>query len=718
MILSLNQLNKFFSKRNLTAEEVEIALNEIGLEVEEIKPFSDVSGLLFAKVLEVKDNPNSDRLDIVKVLTKNGELQIQTTNRILKTGDLTVCFPVGATKGEMTFKEVKLKGEISQGMFAALEEIGYQYDLVEEKNQVLVLPNDFATLQDDPMKLLGLDDYLIEISVTANRNDANSYYFLAKELATYFETEFNFELKDVQPTFESSLVVNPGLAKKLSFTEVKGNKVTSLQEKLFLAKHGISSRFSWAVNLTNLCLLFTGAPAHVYDRNTIGNNLIANLYSGELEILGNKKVNVQNVLAIYDDVSPISLACVMGLEKTKASEQTNDFVFEIGVFDPKMVRHGSKEIKLASNSANQGARVITEEVAKLGMQFIRNYCEDLEISQTVNEITELKRVQIKWDDKKLKRYSNATDLVIFDKAKQQLRNLGFEFDNNLVFVPNYRYDVKIFEDLIEEVFRFYSYKQFKPEPYINVPVMIQKRDTKKQLLTKIGYNEARTFTLVSEVKNKLNPFGFIDNLKLMTYVSKEREVVRNSIITSLQEVVEYNQKRKMTQIDFFEKGMVNNNIFVYGFATTTKTFFELRQDVINFLGLNNLEFVPFTDNEMIHPNVSAKIMYQNKMIGWIGKLHPQFDNTNAFYAELLDLEFKHSNKFKPVDFNPLKTIDLTFTLENKDHLQEITNEIKKTAQCFDIFVVDDYQKELTHNITLRIVANETEIQKLIEKYNV
>ncbi|WP_036451766.1 phenylalanine--tRNA ligase subunit beta [Mycoplasma buteonis] len=717
MILSLNKLNEFLPKHKLSAHEVEHALNEIGLEVEEIKPFSDVQGLLFAKVLSVAANPNSDRLDVVQVQTKNGNFQIQTNNRILKAGDLTIIFPVGSSKGDVVFGEVTLKGEISQGMFGALEEIGYDYELITDKNEILVLPENFATLEEDPIQKLGLDDTLIEISVTANRNDANSYYFLAKELAAYFDTEFKFDIPAVENTFKSDLKLNLGIAKELSFLEVHGEQNTSLYEKLFLAKHGISSKFSWAVNLTNLALLTIGSPAHVYDRNKISNNLEAMLYTGKVTLLGEKEVQIENTQVIKDDQKVISLPSVMGLENTKADSETTKYVFEVGVFDSKLVRAGAKEIKLMSNAASQGARTISPEVAALTMRFIKGYCQNLEVSNIVNEIQVPSKLKINWEENKLKTYANSTDLHVFNNAKNKLTKLGFEFFDKYVLVPNYRYDVTIFEDIIEEIFRFYSYKQFEAVPYINVPVLIAKRNVNKELLAKKGYAEARTFTLVSEEKNFLNPFNFANNQKLMTYVSKEREVVRNSIVTSLMEAVEYNQKRKIQQINFFEKGMVNNNVLVYGFATTTKSFFDFRQDIIDFLGIANLTFEPLKDNQYIHPNVSAKIMLGDKMIGWIGKVHPKFDTTNAFYAEVLEFHSSKQTQFNEVDSAPLKNLDLTFTLQNKDYIAEKVNEIKSIANVYDLFVVDDYKQTDTHNVTIRIIAKEQEIQKLIEKFN-
>lgn len=719
MILSLNHLNKFLPKIKLNHLEVEKALNNLGFEVESNQPFSNVEGLLFAQVLEVFQNPNSDRLDVVILNTKIGQLTIQTTNRILQPGNLIVCFPEGSKKGDKTFKTVRLKDYPSQGMMAAWSEIGYDWTLLDQKDQLLVLPNDFANINDDPMEKLGLNDYLIEISITANRNDANSYYVIAKELASYFNTEFNFALSEPQNTFESKFKAENGLSNGLSFLEVNGNKEISIYEKTLLAKHNISSLFDWSVNLTNLVLINFGIPAHVYNTNKLkSKNLNSNLYSGNLNILGNKEVNVLDVLCIYNDNQPISIASVMGLENTKTDLNSNNYLFEIGVFDPKYIRHGSKEIKITSNSSNQGSKPITHYMANLAMKYIQSYCSELETSNIINEIKVPKNKIIKWDKEKLSLYAGF-DILNNKKSQEvikKLNELGFEFDNDNIIIPEYRYDINLFEDIIEEFFRFYSYDNFIPETIRNLPVIIYKNDINKKILQHQGYSEVRTFSLISKEKNKINVFGFDKDINLLTFVSKERESIRNSIVTSLQEVIEYNQKRKINQVNIFEKGMINNNHIVYGLASTTKSFNEIKQDIINFLSLD-IDFVPLKNNSYIHPNVSAYIYYKRELIGWIGKIHPKHDVTNGFYAEFFDINLESKIQYENINTEPLKSVDLTFELQNNEYINPIIKDLKCRGNIYSIEQVDDFKKENSHNVTLRITADNQTIVNLNEKFN-
>ncbi|UWV83614.1 hypothetical protein [Mycoplasmopsis felis] len=283
-------------------------------------------------------------------------------------------------------------------------------------------------------------------------------------------------------------------------------------------------------------------------------------------------------------------------------------------------------------------------MANLAMKYIQSYCSELETSNIINEIKVPKNKIIKWDKEKLSLYAGF-DILNNKKSQEiikKLNELGFEFDNDNIIIPEYRYDINLFEDIIEEFFRFCSYDNFIPEPIRNLPVIIYKNDINKKILQHQGYSEVRTFSLISKEKNKINVFGFDKDINLLTFVSKERESIRNSIVTSLQEVIEYNQKRKINQVNIFEKGMINNNHIVYGLASTTKSFNEIKQDIINFLSLD-IDFVPLKDNSYIHPNVSAYIYYKRELIGWIGKIHPKHDVTNGFYAEFFDINLESKN---------------------------------------------------------------------------
>ncbi|MFV8401272.1 phenylalanine--tRNA ligase subunit beta [Mycoplasma sp. 2634B] len=733
MLISLNRLNSLLKGIKLSASQVEKTLNSIGFEVEEVKPFSDVKGLQFCEVLSVEQNPNSDRLDVVKVKTKTGQYTIQTNNRILKPGDLTICFPIGASKGDFTFSQVELKGLPSQGMFGAWSEIGYDWKLLSEKDQIVTFEPSFASLNDDPIEKLGLDDYLIEISITANRNDANSYFVLARELAAYYGVEVNYQL--MNSTIKASELMS---LLKLDIDNAAMNNVfylpvevlsaqISLEDKMLLAKHGFATNESWANNLANLLLIMAGTPAQVYDLDKIPSNAIlsAKKYSGTLSVEG-KEVEVKDVLAIYANDKVISLAGVTVLEQYQATKNTKNYLFEVAAYTPSEIRHTLREIKTSNPAGAQASRPITKYLAYQGMSFLADALIKQVTKSSLTNLAESETKIIKFELDKLAAYGGKLDPKRLNFAYKALANLGFELASDLssIIIPAYRYDVNVMEDVIEEILRFYSYDGIEEEILPSVPLKTMKFNPTPSNFVAQGYSEVRTFTLVSHEKAQFNPFNFKTNQVLQTYVSKEREVVRNSIVTSLAGVVEYNLKRKMNDINIFEKGMINNNVMVYGIASSTKTFREMQLDLINLTG-KELKFVPLADNEMIHPNASAEIIFQDQMVGWIGKIHPKYDTTNGtLYAEILTDVFNKQTpelKFQAVNLEPLKTLDITFELDLNDYVSpalDFINQIDNSAnELKTVKVIDQFQKGDKVNTTVRFVGTEQIISLIDAKFN-
>ncbi|EGV00451.1 phenylalanyl-tRNA synthetase subunit beta [Mycoplasmopsis columbina SF7] len=725
MLVSLKTLNKFIKGIKLDLS-VEKAINNLGYEVESITKFSQVEGIKFAKVLDVYKNEKSENLNVVHLLTNNGEITIQTVAKNAQKGMWAVAFVEGAKLGDIVFGAKKMAGVLSQGMLSGYPELGFDVKyLPYDEDDLIMLDDSKITLDMDPVEYFELDDYIIDITTPSNRADINSYYVLALELAAYYQKEFTWYKWDVEykAKFKSKMRINKNAAKALSFFEVKlKNTETSLDDQLFLAKHKVEVKNNWAVDITNMNLLLTGVPTHAYDKQLIGNDISCDYFTGKVTILGNKEVEVENVLAIKDDKNVISLASVMGCENSSVSNKTTHIAFEIGSFDPKSIRRAAKQIKIDSNSSIQGARGVNNEMVRMGMKFLQymshKYKQDY--SQVLKLPKTKKRTSIIQNRHKLATYANLNikNLDVFENVEKQLEYIGFEQNKNRILTPIYRSDIHTYEDIIEEYFRFYGYNHFKPEaPYLYTTEVVSK-DINKEMLKHMGYQEIRTFTLVSKNKNIFNPFAFEKNIDLETFVSLEREVVRNSIVPSMLEVAEYNIKRKIADFNLFENGMINNNEYVYGLISNIKDIDQMKQDITNFLNSKNLEFIPYTDNDYVHPNLSAKIYQNGEFIGWIGKVSPKYSSLNLVVAEFKQVKLNKNKKtFKEYSSEPLKTLDLTFALELRETIGTRIAEIQENFVLYDIKQIDSFEKENQKHITLRIVAESEVIKAINEKYN-
>ncbi|UUD35144.1 phenylalanine--tRNA ligase subunit beta [Mycoplasmopsis caviae] len=727
MIISLRELNKFMPKIKLDIS-VEKVINNLGYEVESVKKFSDVSGVKFAKILDTRPNPNSNGLTIVDVEVDNQKLTIQTKAKNAQKNKITVAFVEGSKKGDLVFKSKEMAGVVSQGMLSGFSELGFDENKLPfgVDDIILLNPTRNFDLSANPLEYFESDDYIFDITTPANRGDSNSYYVLAQEIAAYYQTPFKwFSYKKTHKAgiHRQVLNVDNGEAKALSFLECRfKHKDTKLRDLLILAKHNIDAKNIWAVDATNLCLIYTGVPSHVYDRDKIGTSLTCKKFSGKVTIIGGKEVEVKDTLAIFSDDKVVSLASVMGLEETSADKKSKYVVFEIGNFKPSDVRHGSKEIKIDTASSLQGGKILSTELVRIGMEYLKfKAIDDKQPTSIFVNLPERTKNKFFLQQKKLlAKYSGLQIKELdneFGKVEDQLQRIGFKIFYNRLSTPTYRTDLNCYEDIIEEYFRFYGYDKFKIQAPSIYPFKINKRNNDKSLLQSMGYQEIRTFTLVNVEGLKFNPFGFENNLKLQTFVSKEREAIRNSIVPSMLEVAQYNIKRKMSRLNLFEYGMINDGKYVYGLLSNTKTFEQIKQDVVNFLNDSNLEFKPFNDNDLIHPNVSAKIYQKGCFIGWLGKTHPSYSNIDAWVCEIQKEPKNKYELFNSYNSSPLKNIDLTFSIGLYQSIDEKVKEIKNVALVFDIYQIDEFIKEDVKNVTLRVVAKSEEIKKINNQFN-
>lgn len=705
MRFSYKELKRLASlPEKVTLEEVTKAINSIGFEVEGTFPFGDVEGVKFGKVIEVSKNPHGDKLNVCKIEFDDKTRIIQTTATNVVPGKVIIAFVPGSRAGNITFSEKKMKEIISEGMLSSLTELGVSKDLVRDSYQEgIMFYDEVKDLSLDPIDYLDLQDTIIDVDILSNRSDAQSYYVMARELAAYFKTDFKWPGKK-QETFTSNLKVENGEAKTLAMLEASKAPKISIKEQILLAKYGLKS-INDIVDLTNLTLIITGQPTHAYDKTKVDNNFSASKYTGNFKILGNEEVVLDNDLVISSGKTPVSIAGVIGGLNTGVSEATSDFILELGVFPINDVRKASKSAKVTNYSASQSSKIISKGTTNLGISFLTSKLESH--SQVVN-FNEPKPLKIKYDPKftcQLSGY-DITKEVKWNETINALEILGFKFLVGEVIIPTYRHDVKTIQDLNEEIFRFFGYDSFKPEkPKIASSNIANFRDYKTMIASQ-GYQEVTTYSLISKEKNVFNPFDFKETLSLETFVSKEREVVRSSQLVSILEVTQYNAKRNIKDISIFSEGMIGSGITSYILASTTKSFSELKQDVVNLLP-RCIKFKKLESKEL-HPGVSALITLEDKVLGWIGKAHPALNESDAFVAELLLDEPQYISNTKEYDVEPLKSIDITFSLKEGESISKYIDNVN----AYSIKIIDEFKKDDVNKVTISFKGNEKQIEKI------
>ncbi len=704
MIFSYKELKRLASlDGSIKLADVTNAINSLGFEVENEIPFGNVAGIKFGKVLTLEKNPNADTLNVAKLEFDDKERTIQTNANNLSVGDVVIAFVPGSSKGDVTFAEKELQGIVSEGMLTSISEFGVEEDLVRDSHEGIMTYNEITDLSVDPIKYLGLRDILIDVDVLSNRSDAQSYSVMAKELAAYFNTSpLGVEVK--KANIDSSIKVDNNKQDSLVMFEADADFEILAPEQILLAKSNIKS-VNNIVDLTNLTLIMTGQPTHAYDKESVGESFKAETSSDNVVVFGEKEVQLENNLVITSDNKVVSVAGVIGLESTGVSKDTKKFVLEVGNFDSKEIRNSMKKVKLSTAASVQSSKNFGNGTTKLALDYLASKLNHF--SEPVGfETLKTKSIDFTFNSTSLLAGFDITKHDKWNSVLKSLEALGFVFNKEQVELPSYRYDINSSQDINEEIFRFFGYNTFEPvAPKWNANEIKVITDHKTTIAAR-GFNEVTTYTLISKAKNVINPFGFEKAISLDTFVSKEREEIRLSQAISLLDVIEYNSKRGIHDISIFSEGMIGEGVFTHAIASTTKTFEQMKSDIVNILP-EGIEFVR-SDNKELHPGVSATINLNGKQIGWVGKVHPIHTKVDAFIAEFILDNNSYIDKMSEYSSEPLKKRDITFELKDKEELSSYIKDIDAVKiDVIDTFIKDDIKK-----ITVRLTLTDAQIEKL------
>ncbi|AZG68899.1 phenylalanine--tRNA ligase subunit beta [Mycoplasma struthionis] len=722
MLFSYKTLCRLANLKNKSIEDVTKAINSIGFEVEEYYKIADVEGVKFCKVLKAYKNPNADRLTVCEVeFANNQKSVIQTTAENMHEGDYVMAFVPGSISGSTVFASKEMKGITSHGMFVGLGELGIKQEGAREDKFEGIFHVDAIDLSLDPVEYFDLNDYMIDVSILSNRADASCYLIFAKELATYFKTSVKTNFK-ANPNLESDIKIT-NLTKTNSFSLIEAkndNLKLSLAEEFLLWKHNIKT-FNNAVDLTNFVLLYTAVPCHVYNKDELkSNEFSTELVTEKVTILGNKEVELNNNLVIKNGNDSVSLAATIGFENYQFKATASKAIFELASFDIKEIRKNAKQIKLDTNASARANKEIALGAILLAYNFLSQYLN--EYSELINAPKVTKK-SILIDNKYITKFAgfNITTTKRYQEILMTLKTLDFKFKSDLstVTFPTYRYDLNNIQDFVEELFRFYGYdnfpsKQPKITRLLNTEILEPKFNN---ILKQKGYLNIRTYTLIKPENNVFNPFNFIETFNALDSKNYDHSQIRHSMISSLYTALNYNEKQELKKGSYFEIGMISDKINVLGLVSNEKTFNEIKEDIISLTN-QDLE-IRKSNLEIFNPNASLEIYKDNKLIGYIAKLHPSFINTDAIFAEIFLDELENKKlEFKNYKHEPLKSRDITIELKQKESLEKVINELKNIKGIYSIKVKDIYQKdENQRNITLSVLLEDWATKKFDLTFN-
>ncbi|EHU1490806.1 phenylalanine--tRNA ligase subunit beta [Acinetobacter baumannii] len=704
-------------------------LTMLGLEVDELAPVAKpFTGVVVGEVLTVEQHPDADRLRVTTVNIGSGEpLQIVCGAPNVRAGMKAPVATIGAIlPGDFKIKKGKLRGVESQGMLCGASEI----DLEDKIDGLLELPAD-APVGVNIREYLKLDDNVIDISITPNRGDCFSIRGIAREVAVINQLQMNEpEIKSVDATItdEKKVVINTDGAPRYLGRVIKNVNVKAATPEWMeqaLARSGIRTH-SILVDVTNYVLMELGQPMHAFDLAKIEGAVHVRQAQPQekLQLLNDQEVELQeDVMVIADDQKALAIAGIMGGLASSVTDDTTDIFLESAFFAPLAIAGRARRFGLHTDSSQRYERGVDFELPLIAMNRASQLIQELaggefgpitvaEKSDLLpkREAIELKQAQVD----QLLGYKVAAEFIT-----DALTRLGCEVTVQAdgewsVVPPSHRYDMAIYQDLIEEVARIDGYDNIQ----ISLPsmdVQLAKYQDRfeiaqlRQTVVTLGYQEAISFSFAdAKLEKQLNPQ--VSPLMLANPISSDLAAMRSTLLSSLIPCVQYNLNRQQSRVRFFELGLR----FDYQNANSIQDlkqiptlalvavgsrepeswhakpqpmdFFDFKGEVEEILaaGRVKVEYVR-SERPWLHPGQSAEILVDGQSIGYLGRLHPSLENeldlSTTWVAELDQAAVLQSyvSNFTELSRFPSVRRDIALLISDNINVRDIQQLIEKTG---------------------------------------
>ena len=752
--------------------DLAVKITKAGINIEKVIS-NHIDNLVIGEVLECENHPDSDHLHICKVNIGKETLQIVCGASNVRNGlKVIVALPGAVLPGGMEIKKSKIRGVESNGMLCALFELGLEEKTEESYSKGITELDSKAEVGEDPLKYLGLDDTLYELDIHKHRNN-DCYYHIgfAYEIAAILNRKVSLPDDKTSPIKENikdyfSLKVDTKKCPYYVAKMVKDVKVGESPEfiKRRLNAYGMRS-INNVVDISNYVMLEYGQPLHFFDKDTLGDNiLVRDAKEGE-EIITldgiNRKLKKSDIV-ITDGNKPVCIAGVMGGENTEVTENTKNILIESAIFDAVSIRYTAANLDLRSEASIRYGKGLSFEYTNKAIErachLLEKYAGAKVLSGTIcHDKIDKKPKTLEFETREINDMLGIT--LTDDDVKVELGRLDFpyEFKNGkfITTIPSRRLDIDPnVNDIAEEVGRLYGYHnlvstlpktEIRKGKYVG-DVKYRKLVSKR--LRALGFNECKTYTLVSPEMASLFKYENKKNLNLPNPLSLDKSVIRTTLIPSLLNVYDYNKARKVANINLYEISktydinyeeeskiailMEGNYIVNEWNNTSVKVDFYLIKGVIenilNYFGFENR--YSFEKNNILnmHPGISASIILDNKQIGIIGRVHPSIKKDDVYVAEIsLNALMKKVNKikFKEISKYPSIKKDLAFIVDKDVTSLEIEKIIKKaggklleSVNVFDVYTGDNVkenEKSIAYSLifsSLDRTLNEDEVMKI------
>lgn len=691
MKISINWLKDFVNLDGISSDEIVKRFNLATAEIEGVElKGRDIKGVVFGKILNVSEHPNSKKLHILKVDLGTKVEQIVCGAPNVYEGMVTCVATVGGCVCGRDIGVATLAGIESKGMCCSYAELGIGSD---ESGIIDVKEN--VKLGEDIKNVWPVDDVVFEIDnkTLTNRPDLWGHYGLARELACVFNRKLNkLDLEDLS-RFDNlpKIKINNQSENcyRYSAISVKDitKKVSSIKMMIRLNYCGMRD-VNLLADLTNYVMLELGNPMHAFDNDKVKEIYVLNSKLGDkLLTLENEEHEIlENSVIICDqNKTPVAIAGIKGGLIASISDQTENVLFESATFSAERIRKTSRAIGLVTDASIRYEKSLDPELTPVALA---------RIVKLLLEIDSGCKVSSSFSDCYTKKYEIPKIIITenfiksrigMDINKDQIIDILTKLDfgvetkdeDIIVTCPSFRAtkDVSMKEDLVEEIARIFGYDNIIPKPlaFNPKPIRLNKNvseeyEVKKLLATK--YNAVEVHSYIWNYQD-FNAEHYIDTkpvVKLMDSSNAGQSGIRKDLLPTMLKVV-YENKNSFDDLRVFEVGRVakslnENNLvneekhlavcFASKHICKESLFENLKTFVFDYCS-NNLQLnISLCEGEKpsyMHPINTFNVIAGGVNVGYIGVVHPKTSMTIDKKLNIIGLE---------IDFGKLLSLEGSF----------------------------------------------------------
>ncbi len=755
MIAPLSWLKEYVDI-DCTPQELQEKLFSCGFEVEELHEVGeDISGVVVGLVETCEPIPDT-HLSLTTVNAgEHGTFQVCCGADNVAAGKKFPLALVGATvyatardhvtvEGVMTIKKGKMRGYESVGMLCSGTELGVTEDLFEGAgyNGLLELPED-SPVGADVKPILGLNDWLFDIAITANRPDCQSIFGIAREVAAVLDKELKEPALDYHPTDVEKPefrvdVEAPDLCPRYIghyIYDVKiGPSPRWMRKRLALV--GMNS-ISNIVDITNYILMELGQPMHAFDEDFIreGRILVRRAQDGEvIQTLDEQEYSLnENNLCICDGVGPVALAGVMGGLNSEIRDTTSAVLFEAAKFARDNIRHTSRQLGKRTDASARYEKGIDEYTTVMAMKRALHLVEELgcgKVSKTHCDTNTGNSVEPHEMKVSVEKVNSVLGIRVPDEEILRImKNLQFapqiSKDELTLQVPAYRTDIENYPDISEEVIRMYGYDHIQPTLLTSARVTAGGLTAKqkaelglKRRLCAEGLFEAIHYSFFSPADLDLLRFAEDDPrrqaVRIMNPINEDLSILRTTLAASMLHAIERNQKNNLVSGRLFEiasrfvpKSLPlteypeERSTLCVGMWGIEEDFFTIKGIAEDIAGQLHVSFTyQAADEPFLHPGQSAEILLDGVKVGYLGRTRYEVAKdlslrTRSYIMEidlsLLEPYYGVSPKFTPIPKFAQEKRDLALIMDRDVTCEQVENAIRSACkwvtdiQLFDVY---------------------------------